>query len=605
MTTAPSFPDSVAGLLEQARSAGGGLESLEAPPATRAELAHESSAIAATLCLRGVSSGDRVAIVSPNDATMVTAFFGIVSCASCAPLNPAYGRAEFDFYLDDLKPRLLVVYDALDTPAREAARVRGIECIELGRAPGLASGMVTLDGERPSTGAAAGQRLDEIALLLHTSGTTARPKLVPLTHRNLIHSARHIAATLSLGPEDRSLTVMPLFHIHGLVAGILAPLGAGGTVIVPPGFLAPSFATWLARFRPTWYTAVPTMHQAILERLSSADARAMRMQAPLRFVRSSSAAMTPQTIRDIEATLGVPVIESYGMTEASHQMSSNPLPPGERKPGSVGMAAGPEVGIMSASGVLLPPDEIGEVVIRGPNVTSGYLENPAANANAFTNGWFRTGDQGCIGADGYLTLTGRLKELINRAGEKVAPLEVDAVLAEHPAVAQALTFGMPHALLGEDVAAAVVAKPGAYVTEGELRGFVAERLAFFKVPRQIRIVAKLPVGATGKLQRRGMAERLGMVAEIPVISGDTTAARNAVEEIVAAVWSEILRVAVPGVHENFFALGGDSMLATRTVAQLGALLHVEMPLLAFFDAPTVAGVARTLEPLLAGDGANA
>ncbi len=257
---------------------------------------------------------------------------------------------------------------------------------------------------------------------------------------------------------------MPLFHIHGLMASTLASLAAGGSVACPPSFNALRFFHWLEDTRPTWYTAVPTMHQAILTR---ADRHADTIRdSRLRFVRSSSSSLPPQVMRELEQTFGMPVIEAYGMTEAAHQMTSNPLPPASRYAGSVGVAAGPEVAIMDESGQLLPTGSLGEVVIRGRNVTSGYDDNPEANARAFTNGWFRTGDQGTLDDAGYLRLTGRLKELINRGGEKISPLEVDAVLMDHPAVAQGVSFAVPHPMLGEDIAAAIVLRRKRTATSG-------------------------------------------------------------------------------------------------------------------------------------------
>jgi acyl-CoA synthetase (AMP-forming)/AMP-acid ligase II len=301
---------------------------------------------------------------------------------------------------------------------------------------------------------------------------------------------------------------MPLFHIHGLIAGVLAPLSAGSFVFCTPGFNALKFFAWMDEAAPSWYTAVPTMHQAILGRAArNADAIA---SARLRFVRSSSASLPPQVMTELEATFGVPLIEAYGMTEAAHQMASNPLPPRPRYAGSVGIAAGPEVAIMDEQGALLPAGSVGEVVIRGPNVTPGYRNNPQANASAFTNGWFRTGDQGVLDEAGYLRLTGRLKEIINRGGEKISPREVDEVILDHPAVAQVVTFAVPHPKLGEDVAAAVVLKEGLALTERELQQFVGQRLADMKVPRKVLFVAEIPKGATGKLQRIGLAEKLGL-----------------------------------------------------------------------------------------------
>jgi acyl-CoA synthetase (AMP-forming)/AMP-acid ligase II len=299
---------------------------------------------------------------------------------------------------------------------------------------------------------------------------------------------------------------MPLFHIHGLIAATLSSLAAGASVVCTQGFNALKFFAWFDEARPSWYTAVPTMHQAIMTR---ADRNAdIIKRGRLRLIRSSSSSLPPQVMEALEKTFNVPVIEAYGMTEASHQMASNPLPPKSRFAGCVGIAAGPDVAIMDADGNLLPPGGLGEVVIRGRNVTTGYEANPDANAKAFTNGWFRTGDQGVMDEQGYLRLTGRLKELINRGGEKISPLEVDTIIMDHPAVAQVVTFAVPHDKLGEDIAAAVVLREGASCDERELRNFVGSRVADFKVPRRIVFLTEIPKGATGKLQRIGLHEKL-------------------------------------------------------------------------------------------------
>jgi oxalate---CoA ligase len=312
---------------------------------------------------------------------------------------------------------------------------------------------------------------------------------------------------LEFAELDRGLNIMPLFHIHGLLAGLLAPLSRGGSVFCTPGFNALKFFAWMEDSNPTWYTAVPTMHQAILTR--SAHNRDVIARHPLRFIRSSSSSLPPQVIAELEGTFHAPVIESYGMTEAAHQMASNPLH-GVRKPGSVGLPAGPEIAIMDENGNFLGVGEVGEIVIRGDNVTAGYENNPKANAEAFVNYWFRTGDQGFKDADEYIRLTGRLKEIINRGGEKISPREVDEALMDHPAVLQVVTFAVPHDKLGEDVAAAVVLREGAAATDQELRSFLSERLAAFKTPRKILFLAEIPKGATGKLQRIGLAQKIGV-----------------------------------------------------------------------------------------------
>jgi acyl-CoA synthetase (AMP-forming)/AMP-acid ligase II len=383
--------------------------------------------------------------------------------------------------------------------------------------PGAEAGRFELAAEDGGGGGAPAARggpagPDDEALVLHTSGTTSRPKIVPLLHRNLAASAGHIGATLALTPADRCLNVMPLFHIHGLVAAVLSSLAAGASVCCTPGFNALRFFAWLDEVRPTWYTAVPTMHQAILARAPRNPESVER--AALRLIRSSSASLPPQVMRELEATFRCPVIESYGMTEAAHQMTSSPLPPGARKPGSVGVAAGPEVRVADDADGFVPAGGTGEVCISGPNVTPGYEGNPDANAKAFFEAggrrWFRTGDQGVMDEEGYLRITGRLKEIINRGGEKVSPLEVDEVLMDHPAVQQVVTFAMPHEKLGEEVAAAVVLREGAGADEAELRRFAAGRLADFKVPRRVVVLPEIPKGATGKLQRIGLAQKLGL-----------------------------------------------------------------------------------------------
>ena len=489
----------------------------------------------------GIGRGDRVGIVLPNGPEMACAFVAVASACTAAPLNMAYRLDEFVFYLEDLKARAVIVAKGSDSAAVQAARQLGVAVLELQALPDHGAGVFSLAARDAATGSAietgigaaiadtdnaAGADADarasagaaavstglaephDIALILHTSGTTSRPKIVPLSHRNVCASARNISRTLRLTADDRELHVMPLFHIHGLIAGVLAPMAVGSQIFCTPGFNALRFFGWMKECKPTWYTAVPTMHQTILAR-AGGNAEVIAAH-PLRFIRSSSSSMPPQVIAELERVFNAPLIESYGMTEAAHQMASSPLPPARRIPGSVGIAAGPEIAIMDSTGALLPPGEKGEIVIRGDNVSAGYENNPQANAEAFTHGWFRTGDQGLLDADGYLTLTGRLKEIINRGGEKVSPREVDEVLMDHPSVAQVVTFAMPHNKLGEEVAAAVVLREGHVLSERDLRAFVAGRLAEFKVPKKILFLAEIPKGATGKLQRIGLAAKLGL-----------------------------------------------------------------------------------------------
>ena len=475
-------------------------------------LARLAASVAGTLAGRGIGAGDRVAIVLPNGPEMATAFVTVAAVCCAAPLNPGYKADEFEFYLSDLKPSAIILTQGGPQAASEVAGRLGIPVIELSADEGGPAGLFRLTGD--GSGSAAPVRAagpDDPALVLHTSGTTARPKIVPLTNANIVASAGHIAQSLQLGPDDVCLNVMPLFHIHGLIAAVAASLSAGAAVCCTPGFNAFKFGELLEDVRPSWYTAVPTMHQAILMRMRSHPERARN--AKLRLIRSSSASLPPQVMAELEAVFGAPVIEAYGMTEAAHQMAANPLPPRVRKPGAVGIAAGPQIAIMDEGNTILQQGAVGEVVIRGPNVTPGYDNNPDANARAFTDGWFRTGDQGRLDEEGYLFLTGRLKEQINRGGEKISPLEVDVVLLDHPAVAQACTFGIPHDKLGEEVGAVVVLRPGTTATEAELRDFASQRLAAFKVPRKVLVMDDIPKGATGKIQRIGLAEKLGLTAQ--------------------------------------------------------------------------------------------
>jgi acyl-CoA synthetase (AMP-forming)/AMP-acid ligase II len=481
------------------------------PALDRRALAAAVAATVGSLRALGVGHGDRVAMVLPNGPEMAVAFLGVAAGAAAAPLNAAYREEEFDFYLGDIEAKALLIEAGLDSPARAVAARRGIAIVDvapLGAAAPAGSYRLLQAGEPLPTGAGEDATPEDVALVLHTSGTTSRPKIVPLTHRNLLASARNIGRTLALTPNDRCLVIMPLFHIHGLVGALLSSMAAGASVYCPPGFNALKFFSWLDDSGASWYTAVPTMHQAILARAERN--RAVIERRPLRFIRSSSASLPPQVMQALEAEFGCPVIESYGMTEAAHQMASNPLPPAARKPGTVGLSAGPEVAIQGSDGTLLPAGQAGEVVIRGESVTLGYANNPAANAEAYSNGWFRTGDLGLLDTEGYLTISGRLKEIINRGGEKITPREIDEVLMDHPSVAQALAFAMPHRMLGEEVAAAVVLREGASASERELRDFVAGRLADFKVPRRIVLLPEIPRGATGKLQRIGLAQRLGL-----------------------------------------------------------------------------------------------
>ncbi|MBZ5525932.1 MAG: acyl--CoA ligase [Acidobacteriia bacterium] len=465
---------------------------------TYESLRHQVMNMAQGLAGAGIRPGDRVASVLPNGLPTIVSFLAASIAGTAAPLNQAYKYEEFCFYLEDTNARLLLAPPEGAEDARRAAKERGIPVFSVQMDD---HGNVQMVGAPPG-GMVREPSPDDIALVLHTSGSTGRPKRVPLKHRNLAISTGNVVDTYKLTSNDVSLCVMPLFHVHGLVASTLATFRSGGTVIVPEKFNPMSFWRTVRDCKATWYSCVPTIHQLSVARLNEKPEGI----ESLRFVRSCSSALSPTLMEKIENVVGVPVLEAYGMTEASHQMCSNPLPPRAHKAGSVGPGTGVKVSIMDEAGNHVPQGQLGEVVIQGPNVIDGYENNPEANAKSFTDGWFRTGDQGHIDADGYLHLTARLKELINRGGEKIAPLEIDEVMLTHPAVAEAVAFGMPHPTWGEEVAVAVVLKEPQ--PESALIEHCKRHLADFKVPKKVMIVDKIPRTATGKIQRRAVAEAL-------------------------------------------------------------------------------------------------
>ncbi|MCZ2074906.1 MAG: AMP-binding protein [Bryobacterales bacterium] len=458
----------------------------------------------------GLGPDDTVGVVLRNNPETAAALLALLSFCRVAPLNPTYTVAEFDFALRDLNAAAVVTTEEIPAAATAACRCEtGLILLKAAKSQVPAEYKLEIRQPPARTECAwSAPEPDSIALLLHTSGTTSRPKLVPLTQHNLCLSSKGVVRVLQLAPEDRSLTVMPLFHIHGIVAGLLAPIAAGGTVCCAPGFQATRFFSWLDAARPTWYTAVPTMHQAVLTRARHNTAT-LNCHS-LRLIRSSSSPLYASLWDELEATFGVPVLNAYGMTEAAHQIASVRLPGGACYRNTVGFSTGPEIAIFDSRGVPVSNGESGEIVLRGEQITRGYLQPPEARS-AFDSGWFHTGDEGRIGGDGLLTLTGRLKEIINSGGEKVSPYEVEEALLAHPGVAEAAVFATPHRMLGEEVASAVVAREGFHIDEWDLLRTVGLRLARHKMPRRVLFVDAIPRGATGKIQRAGLAAQLGLV----------------------------------------------------------------------------------------------
>jgi acyl-CoA synthetase (AMP-forming)/AMP-acid ligase II/acyl carrier protein len=559
-------------------------------PLTYCRLYQHIVTMGRTLRDMGIGPRDRIAVVLPNGPELAVAILTVAANAACAPVNPAFGIEELQGYFADLKPCALITQAGIDSSSRRAALASGVRVIELATAFDAEAGLFTLVGDRGRAPSDEPINSGDTALLLPTSGTTSRSKIVPQTHVNVCMSAYWTAAALALGETDRCLNVLPLFHGHGLNATVMASLAAGASVVCTSVLDASGFSLTLTASKATWYSAVPTMHQAILTQARHDRKRLAKCR--LRFVRSSSAPLSPRIFAELEQTFESPVIEWYGMTEVtSSPIACNPLPPRERKPGSVGIPGALDVAIMDERGTLLPDRRTGEVVVRGASLTAGYFGNPKATELAFEGDWFKTGDLGYFDADGYLFLVGRIREIINRGGEKIAPQEVDEVLLDHPAVAEAVTFAVPHATLGEDVASAIVLRPHAKLRPRDVRQFVSRRIADFKCPRHVFIVREIPKGPTGKVQRIGLAAKLGLATSAP-LPRTFVAPRTPLEKVLASIFAEVLQVETVSIYEDFFALGGDSLLAMRVLIRLYEVMHIEVDIAFIFDAPTVADMAE-------------
>jgi len=544
----------------------------------------------------GIGRNDRVVIALENGPEMAVAFIAMASCVTCVPLNPNYRADEFESYMSRVNAKALVVDSENGSAAKDAGTALGLSIIELSPERDAEAGIFQLSGgaglSKPREGFA---QPEEQALLLHTSGTTSAPKIVPLTQGNICSMATNNQLFLGLTGDDLCLNVMPLFHSTGLIGVTLSSIISGAGVVCPQGFYAPKFVEWFQEFGPTWFTAVPSIHQAIL--LRTAVERDRVSQNRLRFIRSSSSALPRSVLQELEATFNAPVIESYGLTECG-MIACNPLPPGKRKVGSVGVPTLVDLAVVDELGGLLAPHETGEVVVRGACVMTSYEADATVREASFTGDWFKTGDQGFLDTSGYLFLTGRLKEIINRGGEKIAPLEVDKALMDHPAVEQAVTFAVPNEILGEEVAAAVVLRPQCTATEKQIREFVTKRLADFKVPRQLLILTEIPKGSFGKIQRNGLAKLLGVKAcdQLPSKSDVGYAPPGTWEESkLVEIWAHVLGVSLVGIHDDFFQLGGDSILATQVVSQVRNVMQVELSPVSLFEMPTIAELARSLQ----------
>lgn len=536
----------------------------------------------------GLRPGDIAALVTAQTPNLLTAFLAIAGECACAPLDPSLTEDEYRFYLSSLGAQTLVVEQESASPAVTAARELGMRVLRIRSAIGDPAGVFALDAGESPLAMAKGRQTDA-SLLLYTSATTSHPKLVPLTAAHLHAIVSHTSLTPPLTPADRYLTLMPALHAHGLCSA-LTTLFCGGSVACVSGFEAASFLAWMDELRPTWFTANSAMMRLIRSLAHQSPERIWH--PPLRFIRAAGTPPEPELIPSLELAVQLPVLQSYGMTEAVGIARATP---DARKPGSVGRSIGLDIAIVDESGNPLPVDCEGEIVLRGPMLMSGYLDDPEANQAAFRNGWFHTGDLGRLDSDGFLFLTGRIKEMINRGGQKILPNEVDAVLARHPQVADVAAFAVPHLTLGEEVAAAVVLSKGATASGLELRRFASVHIAAFKIPRWIVFVDSIPRGSTGKPKRAALADLYRDLAAVETT--DAFRPLEAVETRLVEIWKRVLGIPHVGVDDDFFRLGGDSLSAALMLAEVEKALKSGQDLfdkVEFFDQPTLASLARLL-----------
>ena len=555
-------------------------------PLTFRALARQIDVAIEALAAAGFGRGNRVALALPDGPEMAVALLAVTGGATCVPLNPGLDEASYRIAVQTLRIDALIVPGGEDTPAARAANSLTLPIIRLAFSAADPAGTFTLFANSSRVAVPAGTpALEDVALVLQTSGTTARPKAVPVTHRLLAEPALARARKLRLTSADRCLCVAPLFTGSGMRRCLFPVLVVGGSVVCTPGLIGNSFVDWLDEFEPTFYTGAPAVHRAVLDEL---ERRGATPRSTLRFILTGAAALPAIVESRLDGTLGVPVLQGYGMTEAG-TIAQNPLPPGLRRAGSVGLPADNEFAILDGAGAFLPPDEVGEIVVRGPEVFGGYEDNPDANLQAFFEGWFRTGDLGYVDRDGYLFIVGRVKELINRGGFKVSPSTVDAAVMRHPEVVDAATFAVPHVTLGEDVITAAVVREPARVTVQELRDFAFEHLAAFMIPSQIVLVPELPRTSAGKLKRAELAETLRNR-----LRAEFSPPRDLHEALVAGFFAEVLGLDIVGAFDNFFELGGDSLRGAQVVIRVNSALGSDLDVASLFKRPTVAEFAAEL-----------
>lgn len=553
--------------------------------------------IGAALNACGFGRGDRIAVVHPGGVNLATATLGIWGHATVIPLSPKYRLGEYAVYLRDLRVDAIAIAKGMDTPARAAAARLGLPVLDLVQPGREETGHVLLEGpkiDRPHrTGHA---RPEDVAVALMTSGTTSESKIVPIRHAHICPRAEDSARMLGYTRTDRGASMMQLHHWGGFGA-LTYTLYAGSSVAHFPGQDIGHIFRCLEDLQPTYLSGPYTVYHAILAQRDRLGGSIKKIRAGLRMLRTGSGHLDLRVAGELEDIFGVPIIQAYGSSETAF-MACEPLPPKRRKPGSVGLPGSTRIAILDERGNRLPPNKVGAVAVMGPKVFHGYENNPAANADAFIDGWFRVGDLGYFDEDGYLFLTGRIKEVINRGGQKIAPAEIDAAIMAHPAVATAAAFPVPHPTLGDDVAAAVVLQPGATLDRKTLTTSLRKKLGEAKVPRQILFVDDIPKGKTGKIQRYKLAAAFGLDRPGPTRAAAEAAAEKATtrtEATLQRIWAETLKLPAVPLDEDFFALGGDSLLAVELFLRIEETLGRRLPRTVLFESSTVAEMAAAID----------
>ena len=543
----------------------------------------------------GLSRSARIAIAMPNGPHAALAIVAVACSAVSIPLNPAQTLREIESSFASLAPDAVLLPKGSDSVVRRLADRLRIKILEVRSQEGSLG--ITIEEPQASIAAAPAEP-DEPdpeapAFILQTSGTTAKPKLIPTSHRNMLAAAARVQTWFDLTPQDRCLCVSPVFYAHGLHVMVFTPLLTGGSVAMPVDATRPNYSEWFEDLGPTWYSAGPTLHRMVLDQAKSkADARTAHS---LRFVLSGGAPLPFDLLEDLQQTLGVPVVEHYGSSEGM-QICSNRLKPNTFKLGTVGIPLPGVVIVTADDGSPLPAGERGEVWIGGPTVIAGYLNAPEITRACFVDGWFKSGDVGSIDEDGFLTLHGRKDDLINRGGEKISPLEIDEALLRHPAVAEAAAYSIPHLRLGQDVAAAVVLRPDMKVTPIELRRYLQDQLAPFKVPGQITIRDQLPKGKTGKILRRALADSSEQTAATEAATAapalETTSETGFLVNQLTEIWERLLKVSPISIDDDFSEKGGDSLLALEMLHEVERVTGQTIPVSLLFEARTIRQLAQ-------------